>query len=46
MREVLALSLEGLSRAEIADVVGVTENNATVRLSRARRMLQEAMNRT
>jgi RNA polymerase sigma factor (sigma-70 family) len=45
-REVLALSLEGLSRAEIADILGITENNATVRLSRARRMLQEAMNRT
>lgn len=46
MREVLALSLEGLSRAEIGDVLGITENNAAVRLSRARRMLQETMNRT
>ena len=46
MREVLTLGLEGLSRAEIADVLGITENNATVRLSRARRALQEAMNRT
>lgn len=46
MREILALALEGLSRAEIADILGITENNATVRLSRARRALQEAMNRT
>lgn len=45
-REVLALSLEGLSRAEMAAVLGVTENTATVRLSRARRALQEAMGRT
>lgn len=46
MREVLALSLEGLSRADMADVLGVTENTATVRLSRARRALQEAMSRS
>jgi RNA polymerase sigma-70 factor (ECF subfamily) len=46
MRQVLTLSLEGLSRAEIADVLGITENNATVRLSRARRALQEALTRT
>jgi RNA polymerase sigma factor (sigma-70 family) len=46
MRQVLALSLEGLSRAEIADILGITENNATVRLSRARRALQEAMSTT
>ena len=44
-RQVLTLSLEGLSRAEIADVLGVTENNAGVRLSRARRLLQEEMGR-
>lgn len=46
VRDVLALSLEGLSRADMADVLGVTENAATVRLSRARRALQEAMSRS
>lgn len=46
MRRVLTLGLEGLSRAEIADVLGITENNATVRLSRAKRALQEALART
>jgi RNA polymerase sigma factor (sigma-70 family) len=46
MRQVITLSLEGLSRAEIADVLGISENNATVRLSRAKRALQEALTRT
>jgi len=42
-RQVLVLSLEGLTRAEMADVLGITENNATVRLSRARRALQKEL---
>lgn len=46
MRQVVALGLEGLSRAEIAAVLGITENNATVRLSRAKRALQEALSRS
>jgi RNA polymerase sigma-70 factor (ECF subfamily) len=46
MRQVLTLSLEDLSRAEIADILGISENNATVRLSRARRALQEALSGT
>ena len=45
LRQVLTLSLEGLSRPELADVLGITENNAAVRLSRARKALQEEMNR-
>ena len=45
MRQVLTLSLEGLSGAEIADVLGIRENNVHVRLSRARRALQEALQR-
>lgn len=45
-RQVLTLSLEGLSGAEIADVLGVTENAAAVRLSRARRVLREEMERS
>jgi RNA polymerase sigma-70 factor (ECF subfamily) len=46
MRQVLTLSLEGLSRAEIGDILGISENNAAVRLSRARRALQEALTGT
>jgi RNA polymerase sigma-70 factor (ECF subfamily) len=44
-RQILTLSLEGLTRAEIAEVLGITDNNAGVRLSRARRALQEEMDR-
>ena len=43
LREALTLGLEGFSGAEIADVLGITENNAMVRLSRARRALRESM---
>lgn len=43
LRQVTALSLAGLSPGEIADVVGITENNAAVRLSRARRALRELL---
>lgn len=42
-RQILTLSLEGLSRAEIAEVLGITENNVGVRLNRARRALREEM---
>ncbi len=42
-RQVLTLSLEELSQAEIAQVLGITENNVAVRLSRARRALREAL---
>ncbi len=44
-RQVLMLSLEGLSGAEIAAVLGTTEGNAWVRLSRARRALKEELSR-
>jgi len=44
-RQVLTLSLEGLSGVEIAAVLGITENNAGVRLSRARRALREELER-
>jgi RNA polymerase sigma factor (sigma-70 family) len=44
-RQVLTLSLEGLSRAEIAEVLGITENNVGVRLNRARRALRMEMER-
>ncbi len=35
-RDVIVLSLEGLSNGEIAEVLGISEGNVAVRLSRAR----------
>lgn len=42
-RQMIALMLEGLSHAEIGEVLGITENNVAVRLTRARKALKEAM---
>jgi len=42
-QQVLTMTLEGLTPREIADVLGITENNVGVRLSRARRLLREAL---
>jgi RNA polymerase sigma-70 factor (ECF subfamily) len=42
-RQVLALRLEGLSFREIAEVTGLTENNVTVRASRARKALKQIL---
>ena len=42
-RQVLTLALEDLAHDEIADVLGTTANNVTVRLSRARDALRKAM---
>lgn len=42
-RQVVVLSLSGLSASEIGDVLGISENNAAVRLSRARRALREIL---
>jgi RNA polymerase sigma factor (sigma-70 family) len=42
-RQMIALMLEGLSHAEMAEVMGITENNVAVRLNRARKMLKEAL---
>src|SRR5271163_417407 len=42
-RQMIALMLEGLSHAEIAEVTGITENNVAVRLTRARKALKDAM---
>ena len=40
MRQCVALRLEGLKVAEVADVMGLTETNVAVRLSRARARLR------
>ena len=42
-RQVISLTLEGLNPREIAEVLGITENNAAVRLSRARRTLRQIL---
>jgi RNA polymerase sigma-70 factor (ECF subfamily) len=36
LRQVVVLTLEGLSNAEVADVVGISGNNVAVRMTRAR----------
>jgi RNA polymerase sigma factor (sigma-70 family) len=42
-RQMIVLMLEGLSHAEIAEVMGITENNVAVRLNRARKSLKSAL---
>jgi RNA polymerase sigma factor (sigma-70 family) len=42
-KQVLMLMLEDLSQAEIAEVLGITENNVAVRLNRARNALKAEM---
>jgi len=42
-RQVLTLALEGLSHAEIAEVVGITAENVAVRLGRARESLRRSL---
>jgi RNA polymerase sigma factor (sigma-70 family) len=36
LRQVVVLTLEGLSHAEVSDILGITENNVAVRMTRAR----------
>jgi RNA polymerase sigma-70 factor (ECF subfamily) len=43
LRQAVVLMLEGLSHAEIGDVLGITANNVAVRLTRARAALAELM---
>ena len=45
-RQVVMLSLEGLRQREIADTLGITENNVAVRLARARSDLLRLMSHT
>jgi RNA polymerase sigma factor (sigma-70 family) len=42
-RQMIVLMLEGLSHAQMAEVMGITENNVAVRLNRARNMLKHAL---
>jgi RNA polymerase sigma-70 factor, ECF subfamily len=42
-RQVVTLALEGLSYAEIADVLGISDSNVGARLTRARHMLRELL---
>jgi DNA-directed RNA polymerase specialized sigma24 family protein len=44
-RQVLTLALEDLSHAEIALVLGISENNVAVRMNRARKLLKERLGR-
>jgi DNA-directed RNA polymerase specialized sigma24 family protein len=39
----IVLMLEGLSHAEMAEVIGITENAVAVRLNRARQKLKELL---
>jgi RNA polymerase sigma factor (sigma-70 family) len=41
--QVVTLALEGLSYAEIADVLGITETNVGARVTRAREILRSAL---
>jgi RNA polymerase sigma factor (sigma-70 family) len=45
-RQVITLTLEGLSAKEIAEILGISENNAAVRLSRARRTLRQSLEKS
>ena len=42
-KQMIVLMLEGLSHAEIGEVLGITETNVRVRLTRARKALKELM---
>jgi len=42
-RQMIVLALEGLSHAEIAEVMGITENNVAVRLTRIRKALKDVL---
>jgi len=44
-RQVVTLILEGLSYREVAEVVGISESNVGARLSRARQLLRDRMER-
>jgi RNA polymerase sigma factor (sigma-70 family) len=43
MRQVVILVLEGLSHAEVGEILGITDNNVAVRLTRARAELSRLL---
>jgi RNA polymerase sigma-70 factor, ECF subfamily len=43
LRQVVALTLEGLGAKEVGEVLEITENNVAVRLTRARGLLREVL---
>ena len=43
LRQVITLALEELPYAEIAAVLGITENNVAVRVNRGRKLLKEKL---
>ena len=43
LRQVIVLSLEGLGYREIAEVLGISETNVGARLTRARQLLRDAL---
>ncbi|MGB1017074.1 MAG: RNA polymerase sigma factor, partial [Nannocystaceae bacterium] len=45
-RQVLTLALEGFRQTEIAEIVGITPTNVSVRLSRARKRLKKILGTT
>ena len=45
-RQVITLTLEDLGYAEIAEVLGISESNVGVRLSRARQLLRESLEKS
>ncbi len=45
LREVTTLALEGFSHREIGEALGISENNAMVRFSRAKTELKKALSR-
>ncbi len=44
LRQVVVMALEDLSRKEIADVLGISENAVAIRLSRGKKMLTSMVN--
>lgn len=43
MKQVITLALEEISNAEIAEILGITENHVAVRLTRARSLLRKQL---
>lgn len=43
LRQVVVLTLEGLTNAEVAEIVGISENNVAVRMTRARAELSRLL---